>query len=154
MDDDGKKLRRKKVGEFVVKGPNVMKGYWGDDERTAEAFKYGWFHTGDVGFRDRLGFLHFVDREKDVVKHGGYSVFSREVEEEILRNPKVFEVALIGAPHETKGEVPVAFIQLIDGQEATEQELLDWCKEQIACLLYPSDAADDPLCVDLGGRRI
>ena len=137
MDDEGKKLRRGKVGEFVVRGPNVMKGYWGDEDRTAEAFKCGWFHTGDVGFRDRLGFLHFVDREKDVVKHGGYSVFSREVEEEILRNPKVFEVALIGAPHETKGEVPVAFIQLIDGQEATEQELLDWCKEHIAAYKAP-----------------
>ena len=132
MDDEGKKLRRTKVGEFVVRGPNVMKGYWGDDDMTAEAFKYGWFHTGDVGFRDRLGFLHFVDREKDVVKHGGYSVFSREVEEEILRNPKVFEVALIGAPHPQKGEVPVAFIQLNDGEEATEEELLEWCREHIA----------------------
>jgi len=132
MDDDGKKLRRKKVGEFVVKGPNVMKGYWGDDERTAEAFKYGWFHTGDIGFRDRLGYLHFVDREKDVVKAGGYSVFSREVEEEILQHPAVYEVALIGAPHPTKGEVPVAFVQLHAGAQATPDELLDWCKEHIA----------------------
>jgi len=78
MDDVGKKLSRGKVGEFVVRGPNVMKGYWGDDERTAQAFEYGWFHTGDMGFRDHLGFLHFADREKDVIKHGGYSVFSRE----------------------------------------------------------------------------
>ena len=124
MDDVGKKLSRGKVGEFVVRGPNVMKGYWGDDERTAQAFEYGWFHTGDMGFRDHLGFLHFADREKDVIKHGGYSVFSREVEEEILRNPKVFEVAMVGAPHPTKGEVPVAFIQLNDGEEATEEELL------------------------------
>jgi long-chain acyl-CoA synthetase len=132
MDEGGKKLGRTKIGEFVVKGPNVMKGYWNDDDRTAEAFKYGWFHTGDMGFRDRLGFLHFVDREKDVVKHGGYSVFSREVEEEILRNTKVFEVALVGAPHPTKGEIPVAFIQLKDGEEATEDEMLEWCREHIA----------------------
>jgi acyl-CoA synthetase (AMP-forming)/AMP-acid ligase II len=120
-----------------VRGPNVMKGYWGDDDRTAEAFRYGWFHTGDMGFRDRLGFLHFVDREKDVVKHGGYSVFSREVEEEILRNPKVFEVALVGAPHQTKGEIPVAFIQLKEGEQATEEELLAWCKEHIAAYKAP-----------------
>lgn len=132
MDDDGKKLRRGKVGEFVVRGPNVMKGYWGDEERTAQAFKYGWFHTGDMGYKDLLGYLHFVDREKDVVKAGGYSVFSREVEEEILMHPAVFEVALVGAPHPTKGEVPVAFVQLKAGESVTEDELLDWCKEHIA----------------------
>ena len=132
MDGEGKMQRRGKVGEFVVRGPNVMKGYWGDDERTAQAFKYGWFHTGDMGFRDYLGYLHFVDREKDVVKAGGYSVFSREVEEEILANPAVFEVALVGAPHPTKGEVPVAFVQLKEGESITEDELLEWCKEHIA----------------------
>ncbi len=137
MDDVGKKLSRGKVGEFVVRGPNVMKGYWGDEERTAAAFEYGWFHTGDMGFRDHLGFLHFADREKDVIKHGGYSVFSREVEEEILRNPKVFEVALVGEPHPTKGEVPVAFVQLGDGAEATEEELLAWCRDHIAAYKSP-----------------
>jgi long-chain acyl-CoA synthetase len=137
MEEGGRKLGRGKVGEFVVRGPNVMKGYWGDEERTAEAFKYGWFHTGDMGFRDRLGFLHFADREKDVIKAGGYSVFSREVEEEILRNPKVFEVALVGAPHPTKGEVPVAFVQLRDGQDATADEMLEWCREHIAAYKAP-----------------
>jgi long-chain acyl-CoA synthetase len=132
MDEGGKKQGSTKVGEFVVRGPNVMKGYWNDESRTSEAFKYGWFHTGDMGFRDRLGFLHFVDREKDVVKVGGYSVFSREVEEEILRNPKVFEVALVGAPDPTKGEIPVAFVQLNEGEEATEEEILEWCRDHIA----------------------
>lgn len=132
MDENGKKLGRGNVGEFVVKGPSVMKGYWGDEERTAETFKYGWMHTGDMGFLDRLGFLHFVDREKDVIKVGGYSVFSREVEEQILQNPKVMEVALVGVPHPKKGEVPVAVVQLIEGQTATEDELLVWAKERIA----------------------
>jgi long-chain acyl-CoA synthetase len=137
MDEEGNFKRRGKVGELVVRGPNVMKGYWGDEQRTAEAFKYGWFHTGDIGFRDRLGYLHFVDREKDVVKAGGYSVFSREVEEEILLNPKVHEVALVGAPHPTKGEVPVAFVQLKPGETATEDELLEWCREHIAAYKCP-----------------
>jgi long-chain acyl-CoA synthetase len=132
MDESGKMLRAGDIGEFVVKGPSVMNGYWGDEERTAEAFKYGWLHTGDMGYKDRLGFLHFVDREKDVIKVGGYSVFSREVEEEILQNPKVLEVALVGVPHPTKREVPVAVIQLVPGQTATEEELLDWCKQKIA----------------------
>lgn len=132
MDEGGNKLPAGDVGEFVVKGPSVMKGYWGDEERTAEAFKYGWLHTGDVGFKDRLGFLHFVDREKDVIKVGGYSVFSCEVEEEILQHPKVLEVALIGVPHPTKREAPVAVIQLCEGVTATEEELLAWCREHIA----------------------
>jgi long-chain acyl-CoA synthetase len=132
MDENGNKLGRGKVGEFVVKGPSVMNGYWGDEERTAETFKYGWMHTGDMGYLDRLGFLHFVDREKDVIKVGGYSVFSREVEEQILQNPKVMEVALVGVPHPTKGEVPVAVVQLVEGQTATEDELLAWAKERIA----------------------
>jgi acyl-CoA synthetase (AMP-forming)/AMP-acid ligase II len=137
MDENGSKIKRGKVGEFVVRGANVMKGYWGDDDRTAEAFKYGWFHTGDIGFRDRLGYLHFVDREKDVVKAGGYSVFSREVEEEMLQHPAVFEVALVGAPHLTKGETPVAFVQLKVGEDVSEEELLAWCKEHIAAYKSP-----------------
>ena len=139
MDDKGKMMRRGKVGEFVVRGPNVMKGYWADEERTRQAFEHGWFHTGDIGFRDRLGYLHFVDREKDVVKVGGYSVFSCEVEEEILNNPKVQEVALVGKPHPTKGEVPIAFIQLRPGETATEDELLEWCRERIARYKAPRE---------------
>jgi len=137
MDEGGGLLGRGKPGEFVVRGPNVMKGYWGDEERTRQAFAHGWFHTGDIGYRDRLGYLHFVDREKDVVKVGGYSVFSREVEEEILENPKVHEVAIVGMPHPTKGELPVAFIQLKAGETATEEELLAWCREHIAAYKAP-----------------
>ncbi|MBU4175092.1 MAG: AMP-binding protein [Actinobacteria bacterium] len=137
MGEDGNMLKRGEVGEIVVRGPNVMKGYYNDPERTREAFRYGWFHTGDVGYRDRIGFIYFSDREKDVIKAGGYSVFSREVEEEILENPKVLEVALVGEPHPTKGEVPVAFIQLKDGCEATEEELIAWSRERIAAYKAP-----------------
>lgn len=137
MDENGKLLKRGENGEFVIRGPNVMQGYWGDEERSREAFKHGWFHTGDIGYRDRLGYLYFVDREKDVVKVGGYSVFSREVEEEILQNPKVHEVAIVGMPHPTKGELPVAFIQLKEGETATEDELLGWCRENIAAYKAP-----------------
>lgn len=137
MGEDGKLLKRGEVGEIVVRGPNVMKGYYNDPERTKEAFRHGWFHTGDLGYRDRIGFIYFSDREKDVIKAGGYSVFSREVEEEILENPKVLEVALVGEPHPVKGEVPVAFIQLKDGCEATGEELIAWCRERIAAYKAP-----------------
>jgi len=137
MDEEGNILPRGKVGEIVVRGPNVMKGYWNDEKATAEAFKFGWFHTGDMGYRDRLGFIYFVDREKDVIKVGGYTVFSCEVEEEILQNPKVLKAALVGIPHPTKGQVPVAVVQLKDGETATEEELLEWCKEHIAAYKAP-----------------
>ncbi|MDD5747761.1 MAG: AMP-binding protein [Actinomycetota bacterium] len=137
MSEDGKLLRRGKVGEIVVRGPNVMKGYWNEEEGTREAFKYGWFHTGDMGYRDKLGFIYFVDREKDVVKTGGYSVFSCEIEEEILENPKVFKVAVVGVSHPTKGQVPYAVIQLKEGEKATEEELLDWIKKHIAAYKAP-----------------
>ena len=152
MNEDGRLLRRGKVGEIVVRGPNVMKGYWNDEEQTAEAFRHGWFHTGDIGYRDRLGYIYFVDRAKDVIKVGGYSVFSREVEEAILRNPKVHEVALVGAPHPIKGEVPVAFIQLKAGETATEEELFSWCKENIAAYRRPREIKiieDMPLTMTL-----
>lgn len=152
MDEEGKFLRRGEVGEIVVRGPNVMKGYWNDEERTAEAFRHGWFHTGDIGYRDRLGYMYFVDRAKDVIKVGGYSVFSREVEEAILRNPKVHEVALVGAPDPTKGEVPVAFIQLKPGEAATGEELLAWCTENIASYRRPRQVKiidDMPLTMTL-----
>ncbi len=139
MGEDGRFKKRGEVGEFVIRGPNVMKGYWGDEERTREAFKGGWFHTGDIGYRDRLGFLYFVDREKDVVKAGGYSVFSREVEEEILAHPKIFEVAVVGRTHPTKGEVPVAFVQLKEGEEAKPEEILEWCRKRIAAYKAPRE---------------
>lgn len=137
MGEDGSFKKRGEVGEIVVRGPNVMKGYFNDEERTAEAFEHGWFHTGDVGYKDRIGYVFFADREKDVVKAGGYSVFSREVEEEILQHPKVHEVALIGKPHPTKGEEPVAFIQLKPGESAEADELLQWCREHIAAYKAP-----------------
>jgi long-chain acyl-CoA synthetase len=137
MGEDGKLLKRGEVGEIVVRGPNVMKGYYNDSDRTGEAFRHGWFHTGDIGYRDRLGYVFFSDREKDVIKAGGYSVFSREVEEEILGNPAVHEVAVVGEPHPGKGEIPVAVIQLKPGESATEEELLAWCREHIAAYKAP-----------------
>ena len=137
MDENGNLKKAGEVGEIVVRGDNIMKGYWNNPEATELAFKYGWFHTGDLGKKDRLGFTYFVDREKDVIKVSGYSVFSREVEEELFRNPKIHECAVVGEKDERKGEIPVAVIQLKEGVEATEEELLAWCKEHIASYRAP-----------------
>ena len=152
MDENGKIVRTGEVGEIVVRGDNVMKGYWNNPEATERAFKHGWFHTGDLGKKDRLRFIYFVDRQKDVIKVGGYSVYSREVEERLFRNPKIYECAVVGEKDERKGEIPVAVIQLKEGVEASEEELLAWCKENITAYKAPRKVkivTDMPLTMTL-----
>lgn len=131
-DENLKRVPVGEPGELVVRGPNVLKGYWNDSERNEDAFRGGWFHTGDVARREKTGLLYFVDRKKDVVKAGGYSVFSREVEEEIRSHPKVDDVAIVGLPHPTKVEVVVAVCTAKQGEELTNEELLAWCRDNIA----------------------
>ncbi|MBU1669866.1 MAG: AMP-binding protein [Actinobacteria bacterium] len=132
LDEQGGRVRRGEVGELAVKGPCVMKGYWNKPEETAEQMVEGWFRTGDMARKDRFGRIYFADRKKDVVKSGGYSVFSVEVEQEILENPAVADVAIVGIPHPTKKEAPVAICVLEEGSTVTEEELHAWCRENIA----------------------
>ncbi len=140
VDDRGNEVSRGTEGELSVKGPGVSLGYWNKEKETRECFTPdGWFRTGDVAKRDRLGRVIFVDRKKDVIKCGGYSVFSREVEAELLTNAKIAEAAVIGMPHPTKKEMPVAVVCLAPGAEASEEELLEWCKENIARYRAPRD---------------
>lgn len=137
-DESGKTLGRGKIGELMVKGDNVTKGYWGRQDAASGAFMNdGWFHTGDLARKSLFGFLYFVDREKDVIKSGGYSIFSREVEEELMKHPKVADAAVIGVPHEVKGEVPVAAVVLRAGEGAAPEEILEWAKENIAFYKAP-----------------
>ena len=131
-DDEGKKVKRGEAGELVVRGPNVTKGYWDDSQRNEEAFRGGWFHTGDMARRGEYGLLYFVDRKKDMVKAGGYSVFSKEVEEEIRAHPKIDDVAVVGIPHPTKVEIVAAVCTLKKGENITGEEVLAWCRENIA----------------------
>lgn len=119
-------------GELVLRGPNITKGYWNDSEKNEEAFKGGWFHTGDMARKGKWGLLYFVDRKKDVVKAGGYSVFSKEVEEEIRSNPLVDEVAVVGIPHPTKVEIVAAVVTPVAGADLTSEDLMAWCREHIA----------------------
>lgn len=136
-DDRGRSVKRGEPGELLVKGPGVTKGYWDNPEATDLAMIDGWLRTGDMAKKDRWGRIFFVDRVKDVIKCGGYSVFSVEVEEEILGHPAVQEVAVIGIPHRTMGHVPAAVVCLREGAEATEEELVAWCKENIATYKAP-----------------
>ncbi len=131
-DEECKPVPRGEAGELVVRGPNITKGYWDDSEKNEEAFRGGWFHTGDMARKGKYGLLYFVDRKKDVVKAGGYSVFSKEVEEEMRNHPKVDDVAVVGIPHPTKVEIVAAVCTPRAGEELSAEEVLSWCRENIA----------------------
>ena len=136
-DDDGKKVPTGERGEVVIRGHNVMKGYYNKPEATAEAFKNGWFHTGDVGMFDEDGYLSIVDRKKDMILRGGYNIYPRELEEVIMTHPAVSLVAVIGVADERLGEEVKAFIVKKQNAELTVDEMAAWCREQFAANKYP-----------------
>ncbi|ATY13010.1 long-chain fatty acid--CoA ligase [Amycolatopsis sp. AA4] len=125
------------VGEIVVRGHNVMKGYYGRPDATAEAIRDGWFHTGDLGYRDEEGYYFVVDRLKDLVIRGGYNVYPREIEEVLYEHPGVAEAAVVGEPHERLGEEVVAYVVLRAGSDASVDELAEHCKGRLAAYKYP-----------------
>jgi long-chain acyl-CoA synthetase len=125
------------VGEIVIRGHNVMKGYYKKPEATAEAFKGGWFHTGDMGYADEDGFFFIVDRKKEMIIRGGFNIYPREVEEVLYAHPAVAEAAIIGVPDERLGEEVKAVVALKPGAQATEEELTAFCKERVAAYKYP-----------------
>jgi acyl-CoA synthetase (AMP-forming)/AMP-acid ligase II len=140
VDEDGKEVKRGDAGELLVKGPRVCKGYWKSPEANKETFlPGGWFRTGDLVKQDIRGRLYFVDREKDMIKCGGYSIFSKEVEEEMKKNPKIEEVGVIGIKDELKGQKPVAIVKLKPNEKATPDEILEWAKENIAAYKAPRE---------------
>jgi long-chain acyl-CoA synthetase len=141
VDDDDQPVPagRDHIGELVVRGHVVMKGYLGRPEKTAEAFRNGWLHTGDLGYVDEDGYLFIVDRSKDLVIRGGYNVYPREVEEVLYGHPAVAEVAVIGTPDERLGEEVVAVLALQPGATVTPDELTAFCKERLAPYKYPRE---------------
>ncbi|KPM57611.1 acyl-CoA synthetase [Frankia sp. R43] len=136
--DDGTEAAVDEPGEICVRGHNVMKGYLNRPEATAEAIDpQQWFHTGDIGTRDADGYVYVVDRKKDMIIRGGFNVYPREVEEVLLTHPAVSLAAVIGVPHPSHGEEVKAFVVLRAEAEATEKELVDWCREVMAAYKYP-----------------
>jgi len=127
------------VGEIVLRGHNIMKGYLGRPEATAEAMKGGWFHTGDLGYQDEDGFFYIVDRKKDLVIRGGFNVYPREIEEVLHAHPAVMEAAVIGRPDERLGEEVVAYVSLREGASAEPDEVIAFCKERLAAYKYPRE---------------
>jgi len=127
------------VGEIVIRGHNIMKGYYNKPEATAEAFKNDWFHTGDLAYQDEDGYFFIVDRKKDLVIRGGYNVYPREVEEVLYEHPAVAEAAVIGRPDPKLGEEVLAFVALKPGASAEPADLVAHCKERLAAYKYPRE---------------
>ena len=125
------------IGEIAIRGHNVMKGYWGKPEATAEAMPDGWFRTGDMARVDEDGYYYIVDRKKDLVIRGGYNVYPREIEEVLHEHPAVAEVAVIGIPHDELGEEIGAAVALKPGASADPAELRAFARERVAAYKYP-----------------
>ncbi|HMT08734.1 MAG TPA: long-chain fatty acid--CoA ligase [Pyrinomonadaceae bacterium] len=137
VDDNDNEVDRGERGEVVIRGTNVMKGYYKRPEATAEAFRNGWFHTGDIGIMDDEGYLAIVDRKKDMILRGGYNIYPRELEEVIMTHESVSLCAVIGVPCERLGEEVKAFVVLKQGHDLGSDEFIEWCKTQFAANKYP-----------------
>jgi long-chain acyl-CoA synthetase len=137
LDEDGSMLPVNAVGEIAIRGPQVMKGYWHKPEETAKVFTAdGWFRTGDMGFMNELGQFKITDRKKDMIIVSGFKVFPNEVEDVVMMNPKVMEVAAIGVPDEKSGET-VKIVVVKKDESLTERELIDHCRQHLTNYKVP-----------------
>lgn len=139
VDDKGNCVRNGEVGELLIKGPNVMKEYWGLPDKTAEAIRDGWFYSGDLMRQDEEGFIYVAGRKKDMIISGGENVYPLEVEQVINELPQISEVAVIGRTDEKWGEVPVAFVILKDGCAIKEEAIYAHCLSKIAKYKVPNE---------------
>jgi long-chain acyl-CoA synthetase len=137
VSEDGRALPPGQVGELVVKGPNVMKGYLNLPQATEEVIKDGWLYTGDFAKIDEDGFIYIVDRKKDLIIVHGFNVYPKEIEDVLYLHPKVAEAAVIGVKDLRHGELPKAFIVLKPAQEASREEILDFCRSILASYKMP-----------------
>jgi long-chain acyl-CoA synthetase len=147
VDDEGNTLGVGKEGEVLIRGVNVMKGYYKQPEATAQILKNGWFYSGDIGKLDAEGYLYIVGRKKDMILRGGFNIYPREIEELLYEHPAVAEAAVVGVKHDELGEEIKAVVYLKPGCKATETEIQAYCKERIAAFKYPRivEIRDTPL---------
>jgi long-chain acyl-CoA synthetase len=137
VDEDDNPVPQGEIGEIVIRGHNVMKGYWQRPDATEEAMRGGWFHSGDMARVDEDGYFFIVDRKKDLIIRGGYNVYPREVEEVLYEHPKIREAAVLGVPHDEWGEEIGAAVVLHEGEELGAEEVGEYVKERIAAYKYP-----------------
>jgi long-chain acyl-CoA synthetase len=132
VDEEDRDVPDGMLGEIVLRGDNVLKGYHNNPDATSVAFRNGWFHTGDVGYRDADGFYFIVDRKSDMIIRGGENIYPREIDEVLYQHPAVAAAAAIGVPDPLYGEDVASFIVLKEGKEATEDEIIAFCRERLA----------------------
>ncbi len=138
LDDPTQEVEPGEEGELLIRGPQVMKGYWNKPEETALALRDGWLFTGDIARMDSDGYFYIVERKKDMIIVGGLNVYPAEVENALYRHPAVLEAAAVGMPHEIKGETVKAFVVLKPGQSATAEEIIEHCQGEIARYKLPT----------------
>jgi fatty-acyl-CoA synthase len=131
VDDDEKPLPPDTVGEIIARGPQLMRGYWNLPDESAEALRGGWMHTGDAGTLDERGYLYIQDRIKDMIVSGGENVYPRIVEDVLFQHPAVADAAVIGVPDEQWGETVKAIVVLKEGQSASEEEIIEFCRGRL-----------------------
>src|SRR6185295_6940122 len=132
VDDDDNEVPRGELGEIVLRGENILKGYFKNPDATEKAFRGGWFHTGDVGYQDEEGFFYIVDRKSDMIIRGGENIYPREIDELLYQHPAVAAAATIGVPDQLYGEEVAAFVVLKEGGEATEDDIIAFCRSRLA----------------------
>lgn len=135
--ETGQEANVNEIGELVVRGPQVMKGYWNQPFETDSVLRDGWLYTGDMGYMDEKGYFFIVDRKKDMIIASGYNIYPREVEEVLYEHPKVQEAVVVGVPHEYRGETVKAFIVLKEGEQCTEEELDQFMRSRLAAYKVP-----------------
>jgi long-chain acyl-CoA synthetase len=140
LEEGTRQMPDGEIGEIVIRGPQVMKGYWHKPHETAQVLRNGWLYTGDVARRDADGYFSIVDRKKDMIIAGGYNIYPREVEEVLFEHPRIKEAVVIGVPHEYRGETVKAFLVLSEGEGAnpTSKEILAFCRERLAAYKVPT----------------
>jgi long-chain acyl-CoA synthetase len=139
VDESGNTLPSGEWGEIVIKGPNVMQGYWRKPEATAQTIRNGWLHSGDIGTIDDEGFFYIVDRVKDMINAAGFNVYPAEVEAVLYRHQAIKEVAVYGIPDPIKGETVKAAVVLKEGITATPEEIIEFCRNSIATYKAPRE---------------
>jgi len=137
VDEQDNEVRPGEVGEIVIRGHNVMKGYWRQPDATAEVIRDGWFHSGDMARKDADGYYFIVDRKKDMIIRGGFNVYPREIEEVFYEHPAVREAAVFGLPDDEYGEEIAAAVTLKAGASVSSDELREYVKQQVAAYKYP-----------------
>lgn len=137
VDETGEEVARNTVGEVAVRGPQVMMGYWHLDEATAKSIRNGWMHTGDAAIMDEDGYIFIQDRIKDMIVSGGENIYPREIENALFEHPNLADAAAIGIPSEKWGEEILVFVVIKPGEEITEAEMIDFCRERLAGYKIP-----------------